>query len=39
VGSLGQYLTHPVFWLSVVVVAIVINYVWMKFLGGKGKLA
>lgn len=33
-----QYLTQPVFWVSVVVVAIVINWAYVRFFGGKGKL-
>lgn len=33
-----EYLKQPVFWVSVVVVAVIINYVWQKISGAKGKL-
>ena len=33
-----EYLKQPVFWISVIVVAVLVNFLWMKFLGGKGKL-
>jgi hypothetical protein len=33
-----EYLTQPWFWISVIVVALVVNYVWVKFGQGKGKL-
>lgn len=33
-----EYLKQPVFWLSVVVVALVVNWAYMKFMQGKGKL-
>lgn len=33
-----EYLTHPVFWVSVVVVAIVVNWLYKTFMKGKGKL-
>jgi hypothetical protein len=32
-----EYLKQPVFWVSVVVVALIVNWVWQKF-AGKGKL-
>lgn len=32
-----SYITQPVFWLSVIVVAVVVNWLWMKF-GKSGKL-
>lgn len=32
-----QYLSEPVFWLSVVVVAVIVNFLWGKF-GKQGKL-
>jgi hypothetical protein len=34
-----EYIKQPIFWVSVVVVAVIVNYVWTQFLGGKGKLA
>lgn len=34
-----QYITQWHFWVAVLVVAVVINYVWKKFLGGKGNIA
>ena len=37
--NLMHYLREPVFWLSVVVVAFVVNWVYGKFFAGKGKLA
>jgi hypothetical protein len=33
-----QYLGQPAFWLGVVVVAIIVNIIWVKFFSGKGKL-
>lgn len=33
-----QYISQPVFWFSVLVVALVLNFVWVKFFSGKGKL-
>jgi len=33
-----EYLRQPLFWLSVVVVALVVNWAWMKFGNGNGKL-
>lgn len=30
-----EYLAHPGFWLSVAIVAVVINWVWVKFVQGK----
>lgn len=33
-----EYLTQPWFWLSVVIVAIIVNWAWAKFASGKGKL-
>jgi hypothetical protein len=33
-----EYLKEPVFWVSVVVVALVVNWLWGKFMQGKGKL-
>lgn len=33
-----QYLSQPVFWISVIVVALLVNWAWMTFLKGKGKL-
>lgn len=33
-----EYLTNPWFWVSVVVVALVINFAYQKFFAGKGKL-
>jgi hypothetical protein len=32
-----QYLREPVFWLSVVIVAVAVNWLWKMFTG-KGKL-
>lgn len=32
-----EYLGSPAFWISVVLVAVVVNWLWMKFMG-KGKL-
>lgn len=32
-----EYLKEPVFWLSVVAVALVVNWLWAKF-GKQGKL-
>lgn len=32
-----EYLTHPGFWVAVIVVAVIINWAWNKFTG-KGKL-
>jgi hypothetical protein len=31
------YLKEPMFWLAVIIVAVVVNFVWQKFAGG-GKL-
>lgn len=33
-----EYLGHPAFWLSVVVVAVIVNFLWMKLMGKGGKL-
>jgi hypothetical protein len=33
-----QYLSQPVFWVSVVLVALAVNWAYQKFLAGKGKL-
>lgn len=33
-----QYIGSPAFWFAVVVVAVVVNWAWMKFFSGKGKL-
>jgi hypothetical protein len=33
-----EYLKQPVFWVSVVLVALIVNWLWSKFMGGKGKL-
>lgn len=33
-----EYIKQPVFWISVIIVALVANWVWMKFFSGKGKL-
>jgi hypothetical protein len=33
-----EYLFHPAFWISIIIVAIAVNWVWGKFFGGKGKL-
>ena len=32
-----EYISQPVFWLSVAIVAVVINWLWMKF-GKQGKI-
>lgn len=32
-----EYLKQPVFWVSVVIVALVVNWLWMKF-GHGGKI-
>jgi hypothetical protein len=32
------YLKEPMFWFSVIIVAVIVNWVWMKFAGGSGKL-
>jgi len=32
------YLKEPGFWLAVIIVAVVVNWAWMKFFSGKGKL-
>jgi hypothetical protein len=32
-----EYLKHPIFWVSVVLVALVVNWLWTKF-GKGGKL-
>jgi hypothetical protein len=33
-----QYLSQPVFWISVILVALAVNWAWQKFGAGKGKL-
>jgi hypothetical protein len=33
-----SYLSQPMFWVSVVIVALVVNWVYQKFMAGKGKL-
>lgn len=33
-----EYLRHPMFWVSVIIVALVANWLYMKFFAGKGKL-
>jgi hypothetical protein len=32
------YLMSPAFWIAVIIVALVVNFVWAKVGGGKGKL-
>lgn len=32
------YLKEPGFWLAVVIVALIVNYAYKAFFGGKGKL-
>lgn len=32
-----EYLKEPIFWVSVVIVAVVVNYLWKMFMG-RGKL-
>lgn len=34
-----QYVTQWHFWVAVVIVAVIVNYVWTHFLGGKGNIA
>jgi hypothetical protein len=34
---MSEYLKQPIFWVSVVVVAIAVNWVW-QMVAGKGKL-
>jgi hypothetical protein len=31
-------LKEPMFWISVVIVAVVVNWLWQRFMPGKGKL-
>jgi hypothetical protein len=33
-----EFLKNPMFWLSVIIVAIVVNFFWAKFARGDGKL-
>lgn len=33
-----EYIRQPVFWISVVIVAIAVNWLWRQFFGGQGKL-
>jgi hypothetical protein len=33
-----EYLGSWHFWVAVIIVAVVVNWVWVKFLSGKGKL-
>jgi len=33
-----HYIKEPTFWLAVIVVAVVVNWLWGKFFQGKGKL-
>lgn len=33
-----EYLFHWQFWVAVILVAVITNYVWSRFLGGKGQL-
>jgi hypothetical protein len=33
-----EYLMSPAFWVAVIIVALVVNFAWTKFAGGKGKL-
>lgn len=32
-----EYLTHWQFWASVVIVALIVNFVWGRYMGGKGQ--
>lgn len=32
------YLKEPGFWLAIIIVALAVNWAWMKFFAGKGKL-
>jgi hypothetical protein len=33
-----QYISQPMFWVSVVLVALAVNWAWKQFFQGKGKL-
>jgi hypothetical protein len=33
-----QYLGQPMFWFSVILVALAVNWAYQKFFAGKGKL-
>lgn len=33
-----HYLKEPAFWVAVVIVAVIVNFIWMKFFGKAGKL-